>query len=217
MKTDTQLQSDVLNELKWRPHIHAAYLGVSARDGVVTLTGEVSHYAEKAAAESATKAVSGVRGLANEIHVVLPNSHKQTDEDIARAILNAWRWDHEVPAEKLKVTATEGRVTLEGMVDWQYQKDAAARSARYIRGVSALLNLIDVKPKAKWSDVTAQIEAAFRRRADLESRRISVTTREGEVTLMGNVASLAERDEAIGAAWAAPGVSAVKDELRIAP
>jgi osmotically-inducible protein OsmY len=217
MKTDSQLQSDVLNELKWRPHIHAAYLGVSARHGVVTLTGQVGHFAEKAAAESATKAVAGVKGIANEIQVVLPNAHKRTDQDIAQAILNAWSWDHEVPADGLKVTVTEGQVKLEGIVDGQYQKDAASRSARHVKGVCALLNLIDVKPKVKWSDVTAQIEAAFRRRADLESRRISVSTRDGQVTLEGDVASLAERDEAIAAAWAAPGVSEVKDDLRITP
>jgi osmotically-inducible protein OsmY len=217
MKTDSQLQSDVSTELKWRPYIHAAYIGVSARDGVVTLSGQVGHFAEKAAAESATKAVAGVKGIANDIQVVVPNLHKQTDQDIARAILNALSWDHEVPADRLRVTVTEGQVKLEGIVDWQYQKDAASRSAHHVRGVRALINLIDVKPRVKWSDVTAQIEAAFRRRADLESRRICVSTRNGQVTLEGDVASLAERDEAIAAAWAAPGVSVVKDELRITP
>ncbi len=215
MTDDSQLQSDVLAELKWKPSIDAAHIGVTAKDNVVTLTGQVSHYTEKNVAEDAAKAVYGVKAVANDIVVKLPGSMERTDQDIAEAAVNALKWDFEVPKGQVKVVVKEGWVTLEGTVDWQYQKDAAKRCVQYLMGVTAVNNGITIKPQVKWSDVTTNIEEAFRRNADFDARRITVVTHEGTVTLKGNVSSWTERGDAVSAAWAAPGVSAVNDQLTV--
>jgi osmotically-inducible protein OsmY len=217
MKTDSELQSDVLQELKWWPSVNAAHIGVAAKDGVVTLTGQVAHYAEKATAEDVTKGVYGVKGTANDIMVELIGSAKRTDQDVATAALNALKWDYEVPEDKVKVVVKNGWVTLEGTVDWQYQKDAAARCVRYLMGVIAVSNNVTIKPSVKWIDVKTKIEDAFRRNADIEARRITVGTHDSKVTLSGSVASWAESDEAVSAAWAAPGVTSVRNDLVIMP
>lgn len=217
MKTDSNLQSDVLEELKWWPNVNAAHIGVAAKNGVVTLTGQVAHYAEKAAAEEAAKGVYGVKGTANDIMVELVGAAKRTDQDVAAAALSAIKWDFEVPEDKVKVVVKSGWVTLEGTVGWQYQKDAAERSVRYLMGVIAVTNNIGIKPSAKWIDVKTKIEDAFRRNADIEARRITVGTHDGKVTLSGSVSSWAESDQAVSAAWAAPGVTSVHNDLVIMP
>lgn len=217
MKTDSELQSDVLQELKWWPSVNAAHIGVTAKDGVVTLTGQVAHYAEKVTAEDVVKAVYGVKGTANDITVELSGYGKRTDQDVATAALNALKWDYEVPEDKVKVVVKNGWVTLEGTVDWQYQKDAAGRCVRYLMGVTAVSNNVSIKPSVKWIDVKTKIEDAFRRNADIEARRITVGTHDGKVTLSGSVASWSESDEAVSAAWAAPGVTSVHNDLMISP
>lgn len=217
MNTDTHLQSDVIAELKWWPSVNAAHIGVAAKNGVVTLTGQVGHYAEKAKAESATMAVYGVKGIANDIEVEPPGSSKRSDQDIAEAAVNSLKWNSEVPKDTITAVVKDGWLTLDGKVDWQYEKDAAARSVHYLFGVKGVINSIALKPNAKWIDVTSKIEQAFRRNAGLEARRITVHTHDGKVTLAGSVSSWTERTEASMAAWSAPGVTTVVNDLVVTP
>lgn len=217
MSNDTQLQNSVLAELKWRPSVDAAHIGVAADNGIVTLTGQVHHYTEKLAAESAAKDVFGVKGIANDIKVEPEGALQQSDKDIAAAAVTALTWDYEVPKDTVKVVVKNAWVTLNGTVDWQFQKDAAERCVRYLRGVVGVTSNISIKPTTKWIDVKTQIEDAFRRNADLDARGISVFTSDGRVTLTGTVRNWSERDAAAAGAWAAPGVTWVEDELVISP
>lgn len=215
MKSDMQLKTDVLDEIQFRPNIEAEHIGVTAKSGVVTLTGQVPHYSEKLTAEDAAKSVHGVKAVANDIEVVMIGSMQHTDQDIATAALNAMKWDYEVPTDKIMVVVKNGAVTLSGSLDWQYQKDAAARCVRYLGGVTTVSNDIAIKSKAMVGDVKSKIENAFRRHADLDAKQIKVDTKDGKVTLSGNVSSWSDRSDAVWAAWSAPGVSSVKDNLLI--
>ena len=215
MKTDANLQEDVLDELKWWPNVEAAHIGVTASNGVVTLTGQVGHYADKAKAESAAKAVSGVLGIANDIVVEPAGSSMRTDQDIAAAALNAMKWNSEVPVDKITVVVNKGCVRLEGTVDWQFQRDAAWRAVHYLLGVKGVTNSVSLQPTVRWADVTVGIEDAFRRNAHLEAGSIRVSTDSGKVTLAGTVRTPNEREEAGSTSWAAPGVTRVVNDLLV--
>jgi osmotically-inducible protein OsmY len=215
--TDRELQEHVQKALDWEPSIDAADIGVSVADGVVTLRGDVSSYAAKSAAERATVRVYGVKAVANDISVRLRDGQKRTDTEIAHAAQSALKWNAMVPDEKLTVTVNNGWLTLTGYVDWNYQRIAAERSVRDLSGVVGVTNSIAVTPRPSASDVKAKIEAALKRSAQVDARRINVSVADGKVTLSGNVHSWFERSEAHQAAWAAPGVKDVDDRIAVVP
>ena len=216
-KTDQQLKSDVESELAWQPAVTAAHIGVSVNEGIVTLSGHVPTYAEKYSAEKATKRVFGIKAVANELDVKLPNGGKRTDQDIATSCVHALRENLMVPDDKITLVVDSGFVTLDGEVQWQFQRDAAENAIRYLSGVRGMLNNIKLKSHVAANDVKHAIEAALKRSAEVDSKKITVETKNGKVILHGNVRSWAERDEAQQAAWAAPGVTAVENDLSIAP
>jgi osmotically-inducible protein OsmY len=223
MKTDAELQQDVMNELKWEPSIKAAEIGVAVKDGVVTLSGYIDTYGEKWAVKHAVARVFGVKAVAEELKVRLPDPFQRPDEDIAQAAANALQWNvwltHMI--DRIELVVENGWITLSGDVDWQYQKDAAGDTVRNMIGVRGLSNDIAIEPippiPVNEQDVKAKIESAFQRNAILDTRRITIETRGGKVILRGSVRSWAERDQVERAAWAAPGVSEVESHIIIIP
>lgn len=216
MLTDLQLQQNTMAELRWEPSVKASGIGVAAKDGVVTLTGELATYAQKFAAERAVERVAGVRAIADDLTVGVSGSYERTDSDVAGAAASALAWDVEVP-DGVTVVVREGWISLSGKVQWYFQKAAAERAVRYLTGVAGVTNLIEIQPPAtvKAADVKAKIEAALARNVELDAKAINVSARDDTVTLTGTVRSWAERNNATRAAWNAPGVRFVKDELKV--
>jgi osmotically-inducible protein OsmY len=216
MKTDKQLQQDVLDELVFEPSVDAAEIGVSVENGVVILNGTVKTLAEKWTAERVSQRVDGVRAVTDELVVKVAGDDQPTDPDIAQAAVNALDWNTSVPRKQIKVLVENGWITLDGSVEYHFQKDAAESAMRNLKGVKGVHNIIAIKPSAFAGDVTRAIKRALHRAAQVDAEKISVEANAGKVILRGNVRSLVEREEAERAAWSAPGVSNVQNYISIA-
>jgi osmotically-inducible protein OsmY len=215
MKTDTQLRNDIQAELNWAPDVKTSDIGVIVKDGVVTLTGHLASHAEKYAVERAAQRVHGVKALAIELTVKLPFDNQRTDADIALAAERALEWNVLVPDGKIRPMVEKGWLSLNGEVEWEYQRSAAETAVRNLMGVTGVSNLVKVKPKVSPADVEKKIHDALSRQADREARRLAITVDGSQVTLRGTVHSWTERDAVQGAAWATPGVSMVVNDLLV--
>jgi osmotically-inducible protein OsmY len=217
MRPDDDIKRDVEEELRYDPDLDATDIAVSVKDGVVTLIGFVKSYSEKWQAEQAAKRVAGVAAVANDIEVRLPDSDARPDPEIARDLVAELKTWLPVSSKNIKATVKNGWVTLEGEVEWNYQREYAEQAVRRIKGVRGISNLISLKPRAQPEDIKRKIEEAFKRSAEIDANRITVEAHGSEVVLKGTVRSWAEREEAERAAWSAPGVTKVVNEIRVSP
>lgn len=214
IRSDEQIQNDVLFELKWDPRIHPNEVGVAVKGGMVTLMGTVDSYTKHCAAEEAARRVRSVKAVVNEIEVKLPVTEERSDEDIAANAIQALEWDAAVPSDKIRVTVAKAWVTLEGEVEWQYQKEDAEKVVRRLIGVRGVINSLNVKPRVAPLEIQKRIEQAFRRAAS-DIKRISVEVEGSKVVLKGTVRSFAEKEEAERAAWSAQGITAVDSQIAV--
>jgi osmotically-inducible protein OsmY len=214
MKSDSEIEKDVKEELSWDPDLDATDIAVSVKKGVVTLSGFVQSYLDKQEAEMAAKRVAGVAGVANDIEIIVD---KRPDPEIARDAVSAIKAMLPISSERIKVVVKGGWVTLEGEVEWRYQKNTAENAIRPITGIKGVTNNIQVKPHLEPSEIKDKIVDAFKRNAELDANRIEVEAKAGEVILRGSVRSWIEREEAERVAWSAPGVTKVEDLIVVSP
>jgi len=213
MKNDIQIQQDILEQFKWEPQLHAAEIGVAVKNGIVTLSGIVNTFWEKIAAEDAAKKIAGVKAIAENIQVGTSPSFRKTDAEIAEAVIFALKWNTTIPDEKIKVRVEQGIVSLNGEVEWDYQRSAASYAVEKLSGVRQINNYITIKPLIKPNNIKQKIVSAFIRSATIDSEKISVITDDTKVILNGTVRSFSEREDAEKAAWSAPGVTEVENNL----
>jgi osmotically-inducible protein OsmY len=217
MKSDSEIERDVKEELQWDPDLDATDIAVAVKNGVVTLAGFVKSYTDKYEAEAAAKRVAGVAAVANDLEVRMPSVDERPDPEIARDAVAAIKSQLPISSEHIKLVVKGGWVTLEGQVEWQYQKNAAENAVRRIKGVKGVSNLIVLKPRAQPAEIKNKILDAFRRNAELDANRIQIETNGSEVILKGTVRSWIEREEAERVAWSAPGVTKVEDRIVVSP
>jgi osmotically-inducible protein OsmY len=217
MRSDSEIERDVRDELKWDPDLNADDIAVSVKNGVVTLAGFVPSYADKFEAEAAAKRVAGVHAVANDLEVRLPAIDERPDPDIARDAVAALKAELPISHDRIKVIVKDGWMTLEGAVEWQYQKTTAENVVRRVKGVKGVTNVIAVKPKVEPSELKRKIMEAFKRNAEVDANRITVEASGSEVILKGTVRSWIEREEAERVAWSAPGITKVEDRIVVWP
>ena len=217
MRTDMEIQEDVVAALRWEPSLRDDDIAVGVRDGVVTLAGFVDSYADKWAAERVASKVKGVQAIANDLEVKLPSSSTRPDPDLAHAAVDALKWDVAVPQDRIQVKVEKAWLTLEGEVDWFYQKEAAERAVRYLTGIKGVTNLVTVRARPTPSDVKQRIRQALERGAEFDAERVSVEIQGNKVILRGTVRSYAELRDAERAARNAPGVTEVENKLTVDP
>ena len=214
-KADAQLKQDVESELLWDPSVTSDQVTVTANEGVITLRGSVPHYYEKTTAEKAAQRVGGVRAVADELEVKLFDAYERSDEEVARAALSALEWSYSAPTG-IKITVDKGWVTLQGEAEWDYERNSARDAVSTLMGVRGVSNNITIQSRVQASDVKTKIEEALKRSAETEGRNIHVTVSGNRVNLTGSVHSFSEIEDARLAAWSAPGVMNVDDDLKIA-
>jgi len=215
MKSDTQLRKDVIAELNWDPAVAADAVGVAVKDGVVTLSGHLGTYIEKAAVQRALRRVAGVKAIALELDVRLAPDHHRSDTDIATAAQTVLRANASVPAGRIRLIVDKGWITMQGDVDWDYQRRSAEHALRPLAGVVGINNEVEIKTPVASSNVERGIREALARQAEREAKHIEIQVDGSTVRLRGRVHSWQERDAAQGAAWSAPGVRTVLNELMI--
>jgi osmotically-inducible protein OsmY len=217
MRSDREIERDVREELDWDPDLDAEDIAISVKDGVVTLAGFTRSYSDRLEAEHAAKRVAGVHAVANDIEVRLPAIDQRPDPDIARDAIASLKAQLPLSHEKIKVLVKDGWLTLEGTVEWQYQKTTAENAVRKVKGVKGVTNVISLKPKVEPTDIQRRIQEAFKRNAEVDANRITVETHGSEVILKGTVRSWIEREEAERVAWSAPGITYVEDRIVVSP